>query len=497
MNKNESARERRAMKFMSCLSNWTLLGISTCLAVLLLYLMATRGMALSYAFLGVIAVGLFAARWLNASMKINLVLVIVSSLAALYACELVLGVADARRASFKVTRWLLFPMDATAQSAQARMKQSAEVKPTFDRRDKLEVIQDLRQQGLTAYPAVVPHNILRWVPPGEFKVLKALPIDNNTELLPLGGISNTLTVFCNESGEYVTYPSDEHGFHNPAGLWKNQQLGIVAVGDSFTHGACVPSEDNFVGVIRAHHPGTANLGMDSNGPLLMLASLKEYALRFRPKTVLWFYFEGNDLKDLEHERHSALLMSYMRGGGQQQLMNRQSEIDQKLKDYIEQARQNLGARIDWRPTVKLHHVRKALSLAYTGDAAQDSTRKSMMYFSSKVSEEEMDRFRNVLVEATSTVRNWGGTLYFIYLPEWARYGNPEFANKNRDRVLRLVKELNLPFIDLHPVFAKLPDPVGLFPFRQANHYSSEGHRLVGEEVLRVLHETDAGAAKRP
>jgi hypothetical protein len=62
----------------------------------------------------------------------------------------------------------------------------------------------------------------------------------------------------------------------------------------------------------------------------------------------------------------------------------------------------------------------------------------------------------------------------------------------------VVKDLKLPFIDLHPVFAKLPDPVGLFPFRQSNHYSSEGHRLVGEEVLRVLHETDAVArSKRP
>ena len=480
------------MKAISRLSNWILLGISTCLAALLIFLVATRGMALSYAFVGVIAVGLFAARWLNASMKINLVLVIVSSLAALYACELVLGIADSRRASFKVARWLLFPMDATAQSAQARLNQNTEAKPTFDRRDKLQVIHDLRQQGLAAYPAVVPHDILKWFPPNVFKVLRALPMGNDTELLPLGGVSNVLTVFCNESGEYVTYPSDEHGFHNPKGLWKNQQFDIVAVGDSFTHGACVPSEDNFVGVIRADHPVTANLGMDSNGPLLMLASLKEYALRFRPKTVLWFYFEGNDLKDLEHERHSPLLMSYMRGGGQQQLLDRQSEIDQNLKAYIEQVRQNLGTvRLDWKPTLRLHHVRKAISLGYAGDTAQDSNRKTMTYFSSKISEEEMDQFRSVLVEAASTVHDWGGTLYFIYLPEWARYGHSEFANKNRDRVLRLVKGLNLPYIDLHPVFAKSPDPVGLFPFRQSNHYNAAGHRLVGKEVLRVLHETDA------
>lgn len=486
-----------AMQAISRLSSWTLLGISTCLAVLLIFRVATHGMAISYAVLGVIAVGLFAARWLNASVKINLTLVMLSSLVALYVCEIVLGVAASRRANFEVTRWLLFPMDATAQSAEARMNQSAEAKPTFDRRDKLQVIHDLRQQGLTAYPAVVPHNILRWVPHDEFKVLRALPMGNDTELLPLGGVSNVMTVFCNESGEYVTYPSDEHGFHNPSGLWKNQQFEIVAVGDSFTHGACVPSEDNFVGVIRAHHPATANLGMDSNGPLLMLASLKEYALRFRPKTVLWFYFEGNDLKDLEHERDSPLLMSYMRGGGQQKLLDRQSEIDQKLKAYIEQVRQNLGARIAWGPTLKLHHVRQVLALQYTKDAAQQAnSRETMTYFSSKVSEEEMDQFRRVLVEAASTVHDWGGTLYFIYLPEWARYGHTEFANKNRDRVLRLVKDLNLPCIDLHPVFAKFPDPVGLFPFRQSNHYSSEGHRLVGEEVLRVLRETDAVARSK-
>ena len=95
------------------------------------------------------------------------------------------------------------------------------------------------------------------------------------------------------------------------------------------------------------------------------------------------------MKDLEHERHSALLMSYMRGGGQQQLLDRQSEIDQELKAYIEQVRQNMGVRIAWGSTVKLHNVRQVLSLAYAGDVASDSSRKTMTYFSSKVSEEEM------------------------------------------------------------------------------------------------------------
>ena len=153
----------------------------------------------------------------------------------------------------------------------------------------------------------------------------------------------------------------------------------------------------------------------------------------------------------------------------------------------------MGVRIAWESTVKLHHVRQVLALWYAGDAASDNSHKTRTYFSSEVSEEEMNQFRSVLVEAASTVRGWGGQLYFIYLPEWARYSHPEFANQNRDRVLRLVKDLNLPLIDLHPVFSQQPDSLEMFPFRRDGHYNSDGHRLVGEEVLRVLHGTNAVA----
>ena len=54
------------------------------------------------------------------------------------------------------------------------------------------------------------------------------------ELQPLGGIARVLTVHCNESGSWVTFQSDEHGFRNPLGLWQSGTLDIAAVGDSFT-----------------------------------------------------------------------------------------------------------------------------------------------------------------------------------------------------------------------------------------------------------------------
>jgi hypothetical protein len=476
-------------------ADWILSGIGTGLILFVVYLTTTYGLAPHYVMLGLIGLGFVATRWLNLAAKINLALVVLFSLLSLYAGELLLAVTASARENFERNRWLTFPNDATPESTQARLKENSTAQPAFDRRDKLQVIADLEREGRTAYPAVVPHAVLKWDNPDAMKTLRALSIDGE-ETLPLGGVADVLTVFCNESGEYVTYHSDERGFHNPPDVWNDDRPAVVAVGDSFTHGACVPTEDSFVGVIRARHPQTINLGMDSNGPLMMLASLKEYGARVRPKTVLWFYYEGNDLKDLVHERHSPLLRRYLTGGYLQSLWDRQDKLDQALKAYIEQTRQSLGVRIGVEETIKLHHVRQIFTRWYAGQQEVDVRRASELYFSAEVTDEEMQQFRDVLVKAMATVHGWGGELHFVYLPQWARYAKPEAANKNRERVLRLVADLKLPLIDIHQVFARQTDPVGLFPFRRSNHYNVQGHRLVGEEVLRVLHENGAVAPSK-
>jgi hypothetical protein len=155
------------------------------------------------------------------------------------------------------------------------------------------------------------------------------------EVIPLGGVANKVTVLCNESGGWITYTSDEHGFNNPTGIWQSGQIDIAALGDSFTQGYCVPREKSFVGLIRQAYPATLNLGMAANGPIYMLATLQEYLPRFKPKVVLWFYFEGNDLVELQIEKKSGLLMGYLRNGLTQGLVARQKDIDQALTNYIE------------------------------------------------------------------------------------------------------------------------------------------------------------------
>ena len=202
----------------------------------------------------------------------------------------------------------------------------------YDSRTKAEVIDDFRKRGIDAVPSLSSYDLLKEQKDGTMKSAIAI---NGVEVLPLASIAEKLTVVCNEGGEFLTYTSDKHGFHNPPHVW-SAPIDIVAVGDSFTQGWCVGPDDNFVSVIRKRHPGTLNLGIEGNGPLVMLATLKEYAEIVKPKVVLWFYFEGNDLGDLRRERQNSILTQYLANKEfSQGLFNRQAEIDRALAAYLE------------------------------------------------------------------------------------------------------------------------------------------------------------------
>jgi hypothetical protein len=301
-----------------------------------------------------------------------------------------------------------------------------------------------------------------------------------------------LTVLCNESGDYTLFDSDEYGFANPTELWRNGRVEIAAVGDSFTQGSCVPSDKNFVALIRKGRAATLNLGGGGNGPLLELATLKEYAAAVKPRLALWFYFEDNDLTDLSKEKRSPLLMRYLTDGFQQGLLKRREAIDRVLFRYIERAevaaaekeKDLFTGEKSWSErnqperltaALRLTRLRSALGLVYGASA-----------FSPPSRDVEIELFRDILKEAKRTVNGWGGSLYFVYLPAWQRYGSPAIAERNRDRVMEVVKGLGLRLIDIHPVFKSQSDPLTLFPFRQPAHYNIKGNELVADAVLRSI-----------
>jgi hypothetical protein len=231
--------------------------------------------------------------------------------------------------------------------------------------------------------------------------------------------------------------------------------------------------------------------MSGEGPLLMFAAITEYLSIVKPKVVLWFFYEGNDFADLSKESKTRLLTQYIEGKFKQGLFDRQPEIDQALMRYVEGemtrqlAERGEGAQDDekqhsYYPKTAIHflklgQLREALGLVY-GRGARDSE--------DWYSQRQVDLFRAVMLQAQRSVKEWGGTLYFVYLPARDRYTNGQ--TYNRQAVLDVVKNIGLPIIDLHAAFQREGDPVRVFPFRRFGHYNEEGNRVVAEEVLTAL-----------
>ncbi|MBC8180122.1 hypothetical protein H8E88_03260 [candidate division KSB1 bacterium] len=392
--------------------------------------------------------------------KVNLALLLFTVFVPLYTLETYL--------EFKIK----FPVTIIQKKAE-------QMSLPFDARTQMEVLSDLRQDGIDAYPAIAPRFILDTNVNG----LKT----NGKMFFPLGSISNKTTTACNEWGYRLIYESDEHGFNNPKNLYKINGTDIVLTGDSYTDGFCVKPDENIGAVLRNSGFNTISVGKAGNGSLLEFAALKEYAEPIKPKIVLWLYFE-NDLDDLQIEMKSSLLMQYLlEDGFTQNLISNQKQIDSVLTSYVKGMEQDWNQRektevLHSRPTrmLKLTNIRGKISLA--------SKPKPDIPVST------IDVFKAISDKSKKMVSKWNGRLYFVYLPVFYRYsmdkGNSSILGmKYRDRVLNIARKLDIPIIDIHKeVFASHPDPLSLFPFRTFGHYNAEGYRLVAEAIAKRLHE---------
>jgi len=332
----------------------------------------------------------------------------------------------------------------------------------FDSRTILEVIESFEKKNVVLNPAVRPYLFIN---------------QNNMEIYPLSGLSNTLTILCNETGEYTIYNSDKYGFHNmEKDIWNPGIAEIGAVGDSFLHGACVPTEKNITSTISREYKKTINLGLGGNGPLLELAILKEYMSQLRPKKVLWFYYEQNDLIDLREEVRNPILMRYLtQGDYRQNLTDKQSDVDQVCKKYIEKQK-----FIKQEPN-------KLIKIAgFVENSLKLSNLRLVIYAHLHfVPENIYTHFQQIITEAKRTVESWGGELYFVYLPSFRGYKyNRDY---HRFEILGIVERQKVSIIDIHEEFGSVDNPFIYFPYEDCSaHYNELGYKTVAQKVIEHL-----------
>ena len=214
-----------------------------------------------------LAVVLALALMLPRPARTHLALVLASFGTALLLAEVYFSATDRSTLEIRLNSTLEIRLNS---ALEIRLNSAREAGRTVDLRSRVAIVRDLRAQGVDAMPAV----------PGGGQLVVSGPAGR---VLPvLAGVSMATTVHCNESGQYTIYDADEHGFNNPRGLHGQAPLQVALLGDSFTHGACVPREASVAGRVRAAFPATLNLGIDGTGPLHQLAIFREYAAALQP-----------------------------------------------------------------------------------------------------------------------------------------------------------------------------------------------------------------------
>ena len=388
----------------------------------------------------------FAASRLARDARRKTILVMLSILVALYTWELV----------------LTLDVPVLMQSVFNR---------EHDRRSKREVTLDLRRQGDTAAVPMAHPSFLIFYPGSIPKPVRRV-MENG--FLPLGGIADRTTVLCNEGGKYAIYRADERGFRNPRGSWRVPPR-VAVVGDSFSHGHCVDDGQDWVGVVRQSVPQVVNLGMGGNGPLFMLATLREYVRPLEPPVVIWQYFDGHDAR-IPGELNVPVLRRYLEEPTYSQgLAHRQAEIDAIVQQVVQRALREPNAKvwalIELEKLLKLTSLRDALTVIPPAEPTA-----------------HLPVLARILREAESTVEGWGGKMYFVYLPEMnsLKPGAAPSRHASHDQVVKVVRELGLEIIDLDPVFRSHPDPLSLFPYRKAFHYNAAGYAVVADTVLKRI-----------
>jgi len=371
-------------------------------------------------------------------------------------------------------------VDPDRPALQAMGKAAKQDGVVFDERDRIEVLSDMRRRNIKAYPPFYPYLLLN----------SLLTIDGHPAL-PVGDIAHAFTVCCNEGGQYSTYTTDEYGFPNPAGSWSNAPIDVALIGASSATSECVPYPDSLVAQLRQRYPKTMTLGAGGNGPLLELASIREYLPVLKPRYVLWLFGESHTPEYLEAEAHSELLLRYFDPSFRQGLYGEQSSIDQAVAGYFEsgiaaeQAKRTMAHKV-WDFAI-LKDFRMLMYYFVTAHAAKPQPHE----FAVAV-------YERALREGKKTIAAWGGNLAIVYWPDSARY--PGVANyspalrqtfdRTHDIVVNTAGKLAIPVIDLSRSFSdgKASETGANTPYfyPYPAHFKPAGYRFAGSEIVSAM-----------
>ena len=322
-----------------------------------------------------------------------------------------------------------------------------------------------------------------FVGPENFKKLE-------TSLFPVSGISNLQTIYCNENGYLANYLSDRYGFRNKDEIWDKSEIDFLLLGDSYVHGACVMDKDTISGVLMKSGFNTLNLGISGNGPIVNLASLREYLGKKKFKRIVYFHYGGNDWDDLIIEKNNSILGKYVFNKKfNQKLIFKTRELDQIRKQkYIEEKKKYIDNNIKDKFNSRSENNQKdnlffkILKLKKIRNFLKNKNNFNLLNFR-KPNVEDQNLFKYILKEIINTAENMNANLYFVYIPDKNKYFSYNYKYFEKKTTLEIIDDLGIKLIDLEKEKNKIIKNMNEII---SGHYNENGYDLITKIILNKI-----------
>lgn len=286
---------------------------------------------------------------------------------------------------------------------------------------------------------------------------------------------------------------DKNGFRNEEDL---TSVEIAVIGDSYVESQMMPaSQLATTKLSRLMRMPVANLGQSGYGPQQELVVLKRYALPLHPKTVIWMFYEGNDLLNA---RDYADMVSLLRSNldsldsfwDRAFTKNVLSWFMRSRRECIPNSREKSQSA---RATVRDHEGKEhslyinkeqSHSVNLTKQELDDlQTTISVIEEAYRLVQHEGVRF--MVVFAPHTLRVYHDIAYFHRIDGGeARWDLNDLPERFRQMVAEIAPEIE--YVDLTPALQLAARKNALVFLPDDTHWTSEGHRVVAETLANAL-----------
>ncbi len=293
----------------------------------------------------------------------------------------------------------------------------------------------------------------------------------------------------NDFYSQLDYRTDQFGFRNSNNEWNKDKIEFLLVGDSFLMGGDKNNSisANFKKLSKSDY-GTINFSQGGIGTLSQYAILREYLIKDKFKNVILFYFEPNDLTNLQNELNHPILKNYLNDKNfSQNLIENQNRVDEFWKYIFSKKEDTLTNEIlfntnkEIKDRLRIHkfELLKFLKLYKLRSLLIGNNNQKLVA-----------EFKEILneIKILSEVNN--SKFYFVYVPGVNRYLygiNIYNSSRYYSKIIEIVKELKINLIDLNSeLFKKSSDPLINYLYRVTTHPSDIGHENISKYIYNKL-----------